>query len=358
MDHLTIEEKSSLNQNCEKAIQLIEPDFDEPGFDHKEVNWSHPIWGLIGSTLGISMLGELGDALQNLEYKENFSMIVKRLKNSREFDGAYNELYIGNNLFKHGISFKINSSFQNTKSPDFIIDFNDREINLEITEKEKSLEYLRVESNSRKITDHLFKGFASEKYVYSLMIYRPLSDTRAQKIFENCLSMEDKVQISGFEEYHINGIVDLYIYKSEFTDRVPIEKRRIFTTMPQIDEITRIKAKIKKKSSQLDDNRPGILLILDNYSWLFNFGQKVNPDLKNKLEEYICDFENISALIIQNNYGYVDDSKEEFVKEDKNCILTQTYNPKTLFTTNKLILLNEYTKNPILKNEIELLKKI
>jgi len=43
---------------------------------------------------------------------------------------------------------------------------------------------------------------------------------------------------------------------------------------------------------------------------------------------------------------------------DDNSILIETYNSKTLFRTNKLILLNEYAKNPLLENEIDLLKRI
>jgi len=358
MNQLTIDEKHSLKQNCENAIRIIEPDFDEQDFDHNKVNWDHPIWGLIGSTPGILMLGELGESLQNLRNMENFSIIVERLKNPREFNGAYNELQIGNNLFKYGISFKINSQLQTKKSPDFVIDFEGREINLEITEKEKSQEWRRAERNAGRIKDYLFKGFASGKYVYSLSIQRPLSDKRTEKIFEQCQLMEENVQNSGLEEYHIPDVIDLYIYKPECIDKVPGESRRIFCTMPRIDEVARIKAKINKKSSQLDNTRPGILLILDNYSWLFNLGQKVDVNLKMKVGEFICDFENISALILQNNYFIANNHQEEFIIEEKNCIFRQAYNPKTLFTTNKLILLNEYTKNPIQKNEIELLKRI
>jgi hypothetical protein len=357
MNQLTIEEKYSLNQNCINAILLIEPDFEKPDFDHNKMSLDHPIWSLIGSTPRSSILGELGEALQNLKNVENFSIIIERLKDSRQFNGAYNEFQIGNSLFKHGISFKINR-LQNTKLPDFMIILNNREINLEVTEKERSQDYIKAEKNAKRITENLFEGLVSGKFHYSVMIYRPLSDKRAQEIFEKCQLMKEKTQNSGFEEYHIQGVIDLYIYKPEFIEKVPVDKRRIFYTLPQNDEVPRIKTKIKKKSSQLDNTRPGILLIIDNYSWLFNIGQKGNPDLKSKLEEYICDFENISALLIQNHYVIPDYFHNESEIVDDNSILIETYNSKTLFTTNKLILLNEYAKNPLLENEIDLLKRI
>lgn len=358
MDQLSPDEKLLLKQNCENAIRIIEPDFDKPDFDSDEVAWDHPIWGFIGNTPGISLLGELGEALQNLRNMENYSSIVERLKHQGEFNGAFNELQTGNRLFKHGISFKINSSVQNTKSPDFTIDFEGREINLEITEKERPLEYKNAERNADRISTYLFVGLASGNYGYSFLIHRPLSNTRALEIYEQCQSMKKNILNSGFEEFHIPDVIDLYIYKPEFQDRVPVERRRIFYTMPRVDEIARIKGKIREKSLQLVGIRPGILLILDNYSWIFNIGQKFDFNLKMAIEEYICDYKNVSALIIQNNYFNANDNQVEFVNEEKNCIFTQSYNPKTLFMTNKIILLNEYAKNPLQRNEIELLKKI
>jgi hypothetical protein len=358
MNQLTPDEKHLLKQNCENVIRIFEPDFDQPNFNPKDVKWVHPIWGYIGHTPGIAMLGDLGEALQNLRNMKNFSTIVERLKHPDQFNGAFDELHTGNNLFKSGIPFTINSQSSSTKSPDFEVHFEGREINLEITEKEKSTEYIKAERNASKITNKLFDGHASGKYSYAVTVNRPLSNNRTQETIEQLELLEKDVQESGFEEYHIPDFIDLYVFKPEFKDKVPVEKRQISYHLPQVDEISRFKLKIRKKSQQLDDKRPGVLLILDDFSWLIHPEQNIDLDLKLSLAEYICDFENISALIIQNNYFLSVDSQTEFMTEEKNCFYKLTNHPKTHFTRQKLVFFNEFAKNPLLKNEIELLNII
>jgi len=108
----------------------------------------------------------------------------------------------------------------------------------------------------------------------------------------------------------------------------------------------------------LTPERPGILLIIDNNSWAFDNPVNSNLNLKHQLDETVYDYTTISALIVLTNYVVVDETQKEFIMEDESFISMQIYNPKTLFTRNKLIILNKYSKYPLTNEEREMLKSI
>ncbi|MDL5502571.1 MAG: hypothetical protein QSU88_05080, partial [Candidatus Methanoperedens sp.] len=72
---------------------------------------------------------------------------------------------------------------------------------------------------------------------------------------------------SGFEEFHMPGIIDIYIFKKENVDKVPKEKRVMQGRTPDFDELSRIKGTIKTKQIQLRTKNPNVLLIFDSLLW-------------------------------------------------------------------------------------------
>jgi len=351
LNHLNPEEKKELRHNCEYAIFC----FGE-GWEKKEESREHPLWAFFGFSIGILQLGLLGEALKNLKNKENFHEIITRLRDKKQFEGAFNETIIGNKLFKAGIQFDFLNQRGSNKSPDITIKFLNREIDLEITEKTLSSEYRKASINSHKIMSCLFP--LPSEYVYFIQIHKPLSSSRAEEIYQRCQEMKETVSETGYQEYHKRGIIDLYMLKREYEQKVPVENRTISAQMPKTDEIRRLRAKIDKKSPQLSDEKPSILIIVDNDFWPSEDAIKSNQDLRNQLEEHVCDHINISALIIVSNFVIAGYQYPEFLKEEDYYMSLLTYNPKTLFTTNKIIIFNEYSKNPLSYEERELVKII
>lgn len=348
MNHLNAEEKRELRFNCEYAIRCFGKDWET-----REESRSHPLWGFFGFSIGILLLGKFGEALQNLKKKENFHEIVKRLHHKDQFEGAFSEIMIGNNLLKAGIQFQFLKP-NIRKTPDIVLDYSGKEINLEITEKETSAEYQRASMNLHEI-DKSLHSLPNNCYFF-YQIHKPLSSSRTEDILQKCQKMKYNVSTTGFEEYHKSGIIDLYIFKRENEQKVPIEHRTISAQLPITDDIRRLKVKISNKSKQLCDEKAGILVVVDNDFWPGEDEKQSNLNLKNNLEEHICDYKNISAFVIINNFAIADIHHTEFLVEEEYFISMMTYNPKTLFTTNKIIIFNEYAKNPLSQEERELVK--
>jgi hypothetical protein len=353
MHHLTPIEKEKLRQNCKYVIHWFGIDWME-----EEKNQSHPLMRYFGSFDGIFLAGELGDALQRLENKENVSDVFKRLFDTRQFESAYNELTIGNNLSKLELDFEFIKQLPKEKSADIVIKAAQREINLEITVKGTSPEYRKALANIKGIEFFFFTSPFIKDYSVQYQIHKPLSKPTAEKILSDCIEKMKNISKSGFEELHIPKVIDLYIIKKGSEDKVPPEHRTISAKLPRIDELARIKNRIIEKSSQLMPDKPGVLLIVDNDSWTFNNPADSNLNLKDQLEESVYDQSNISALAILSNYIILGRQQNEFLMEDDSFISMQTYNPKTLFTKNKLIILNKYSKFPPINEEKEILKRI
>ncbi len=60
----------------------------------------------------------------------------------------------------------------------------------------------------------------------------------------------EKAKKSGFEEFHMPGIIDIYIFKKENVEKVPKEKRVMQGRTPDFDELSRIKGTIKTNSAK------------------------------------------------------------------------------------------------------------
>lgn len=348
MNHLNTEEKRKLRSNCEYAIRCFGKDWET-----REESRSHPLWSFFGYSIGILLLGKFGEALQNLKKKENFHEIFKRLHHKDQFGGAFNEIMIGNNLLKAGIQFQFLKP-DTKKTPDIVLYYSGKEINLEITEKETSAEYKMASMNLHKIDTSLYS--LPKNCFFHYHIHKPLSNSRTEDILQKCQKMKHNVSKTGFEKYHKSGIIDLYIFKRENEQKVPIEHRTISAQLPRTDEIRRFKGKISDKSKQLCEEKAGILVVVDNDFWPGEDEKQSNLNLKNNLEEHICDHKNISAFVIINNCVIADIHHTEFLVEEEYFISMMTFNPKTLFTTNKIIIFNEYAKNPLSQEERELVK--
>ncbi|KAB2948439.1 MAG: hypothetical protein MPEBLZ_01818 [Candidatus Methanoperedens nitroreducens] len=329
----------------------------------KEENKSHPLMDYFYNNAPwcLKWVGELGLAIESLNKKENFDQIKKRLFLSNDFEETYSELRIGYSLLNSGFSFEFlkPSKIKKKKTPDIVINMDNREIFLEITTKNNPEDPLKSLQNFQKISwFFLSKDYTiTNNLLFYFDILRPLSTPRTHQIIKICGDLLEKAKKSGFEEYHEPNIIDIYICKNENVDKVPKEKRVMQGRTSEFDEFSRIKGTIKSKEAQLISENPNVLLIFDSFLWHLDNKELFYANFINSLEETVNQFTNISAVIIYIEKYYHPDIESSVIK-GRNYLIIQEYDAKLLKLINKLIILNEFANHPLLPHEIEKLKQI
>ena len=299
--------------------------------------------------------------IESLKKKENFDGILKRLLLNDAFEEAYYELRVGFYLFKSGVLFEFlkPSKKMKEKTPDIVMNIGDRKIFLEITKKSNPDDPLNSSQNFQKISWFLL---SKDSQIYTdfgfyFDILKPLSTPRTEQILKICENLLEKAKKSGYEEYHIPNTIDLYIFKRENVGKVPKEKRVNRGRTPDFDELFRIKGTIKEKERQLRVENPTILLIFDSLLWGLENKELFYSKLVDTLEETVNQFTNLSAVLIYIETYYFSDD-ESFIIEGRNYIAMQGSDKELLRSKNKVILLNEFARYPLLGQEIDILKSI
>lgn len=340
-------EKQELLRNWSYLREVLGEDW----FKKDEIR-RHPLRSYFYNSApwNLRWIAELGSGIKTLKQKENFNNILERLLSEEEFQSAYYEFRVGYSLIKAGISFDFIKPIKKKKKPDIVIHSENRDIFLEVTKKEVPEDYVKAAQNENKINGFLFSK--TDAIGYYVDILKPLSTPRTDEILKKCEELIIKAKESGFEELHIPKIIDVYIFKKENLNKVPKEKRVTRSTMPDFDELFRIKGTIKEKAPQLNFENPGLLLIFDSNFWPENM-EVFYSKLIDTLEETVYEFTNLSAAIINIETYLLDDT--QFIKEDDNHIIIDN-NLSRLGS--KVIILNKYAKYPLSRKEIAILKKI
>jgi len=329
----------------------------------KEESKRHPLrWYLINQAPWcLRWIGELGFGIKCLNEKENFEDILNKLRLNIDFEETYSEFRVGYSLFKFGISFEFLKRSKKQKTPDVVINVDNRKIFLEITTKNTPVAFLNAGRNFDKLNDFFMSKViaSSDDLKYYFDVPTHLYPATVESIIELCEDLFKNVKKSGFEEFHIPSIIDIYILKKDNIERVPKEKRVIKGEPIELDELYRIKGTIGTKEVQLRTNNPGILIIFDPVLQPQPYKSKEYFDLENVkiIEHHINGFPNLSTVIIYVERYYYPDS-ESFVKKEGNYLTIQEYDEKLLILKNKVIILNEFAKHPLLPHEIEILKSI
>lgn len=323
----------------------------------KEESKLHPLHGYFYNAAPwcLRWIGELGESIKYLQEKENFDDILKRLISNYTFEEAYCELRVGYSLFKLGVPFEFLRPLKKKKTPDIVMNIGERKIFVEITKKNSPEDPLHSSQNYNEISWFLLDKIPSN-FSYNFDILKPLSTPRTNQIIKICEDMIDKAKKSGFEEFHIPNIIDLYIYEREYIDRVPTEKQVMRGRTPDFDELSRIRGTIKTKEIQLRSEQPNVLLIFDSLLWPLENKELFYSKLVDTLEETVYQFTNLSAVIIYIETYFMDD--EPIIKSERNYIAIQGYDEELLRSKNKVIIINEFAVHPLLQNEIEILKNI
>lgn len=152
---------------------------------------------------------------------------MKRLLSNDYFEEAYYGFRVGCSLFKLGITFEFLKPSKKKKTPDIVMKLGDREIFLEVTKKNNPEDPLNSSQNFQKISwFFLSKDYTiTNSFGFYFDILKPLSTPRTNQILKKCEDLLEKAKKSGFEEFHMPDIIDIYIFKKENVDKVPKEKR-------------------------------------------------------------------------------------------------------------------------------------
>jgi hypothetical protein len=352
MDNLNPEKKRDLRKNCEFAIRQ----FSEDWLDREESK-IHPLRGFLGSSIGVSELGELGLAIRLLQSQENFPKIMERLRSPNQFYGAYSEVLVGYWLKNAGVNFNYLKPKKKSSSSDIRIHSAQRDLIFEITTKDYPEEYLKAHQIFSKFSNTLL--FNKKGLSVCALNHRSLtSEHHADEILRTCEDLIEKAAVSGFEELHLKKIIDVYILRPENMERVPKRHRSFTFIMPKTDEYARIRGTIKEKARQLNQNVPGVVLIFDQHFWPLRHIGHFATKLRHELEEKIFEYPNLSALVLITQFGDTSLDKQNIIRENDSWIAMRTFDPKSIISKYKVVIWNKYATYPLNEDEREILKKI
>lgn len=330
------------------------PDFLGMDWISDEKNKNHPLWIWFGNSVEVLRLSELGLSLQLLQNKTLFPDILSRLlSDTPSFEGAYYELITGYYLFKHGYAFEYVKEKKRNRSSDIILQGPEREILVEITHKDYPDEFILYFNNNRRIT--IFLMLHLDGLIYNIDVLKPLSTPTTEQIINECKILIEQAKISGFEEYHEINVIDIYIYKLEFQEKVPIEKRKMQLKFPELDEIPRIKGTIKEKQKQIDLTKAGVIIIYDDICFCQTPFEDHNMNLIFELDQVVYEYPNISALILISTEHPVSNDRDNYSKISSEFIIRNVYEIDMMRRRNILVIFNKYASLPFDEVEKEMI---
>jgi hypothetical protein len=266
--------------------------------------------------------------------------LSRLLSDTPSFEGAYYELLTGYYLFKHRCAFEYVEKKKKNCSSDIILQGPKREILLEITHKDYPSEFILSFSNCRRITNFLMLN--SDGLIHNIDVHKPLSTPATEQIIRESKKLIDKAKESGFEEYHERNVIDIYFFKLEFHDCVPIEKRKMQLKFTDLNEISRIKGTIIEKQRQLDKNMPGVIIIYDDLCFCQSTFEEYNMNLIFELDQVVYEYPSISALILISTEYPVSDDREDYLKITSDYIARNIYEIDMMRRRNILVIFNKF----------------
>jgi hypothetical protein len=257
---------------------------------------------------------------------------------------------------KSEVSFDFLPIKKKGKTPDIVVKSSNRNLIVEVTTKDYSEDYWVAYQNDRKIS--MWEFSLPREFGYYKKIHRPLlSSGTVEEILSKCEKLRVEVENTGYGEFHIPHTIDYYLFRWGNEERVPKKNRVNRGKYPVTDEYNRLRGTIKDKVKQLNSNSPSILVIIDPMFFprkLRYFDKKMRLEL----EETVYRYPNLSAVMIIAQFAdTAEDYSNQLIENDRS-ISMKTYDPKTLFSTYKIVILNKFAKFPLTVGEKGFIKKI
>jgi len=256
------------------------------------------------------------DALKTLKNAENYSSLLTRIKDPLKFNEALSVLEYAYKFSKIDFKVVIDPSVkisETEKTPDLKIVDQDKgdELFVEVSQLLESETEKRAFETLNKITNVIWRQVPF--FTYCGRIYKTLSKRHLEEVCRKIERLIEEVkQDRAFRELTISGVIEIGIapvddltHLEEWASDKGLKIGLFEGPRFEIDEVRRIRTKIRKEQKQLPNNSPNILVILDrNFNMLTrNIDQAIS-----ELEEEVYEYNHLLFVIIAGkHFGFGED---------------------------------------------------
>jgi hypothetical protein len=338
--HFTYKEQEDLINELSSLRDIV----GEEIFSNKQ----HPIFSFVHNTAPWTRkwFYHLSKNLNVLKSSENFSSIVKRLKSLDKFYESISVIDIASPLKKENFEVTFDSKVQvekrkDKKEPDIRLfnPYTNESVFVEVTESHAS--YEETEANRTYVN---MKGefIFDDEIDYYIKIHMVLSPPRIQELSQEITNVINDVKKNRkLKTIEIEGVIDAgFVLKSDKGGLVKWAESKSMKHSYQgppteIDEVTRIKSKVRLKKKQLPKDAASIITI---HTSKMHFIEKDLEESIRKIAEQVYEFQNIFCVVIYGS-SYLDG--EEITKNISGNIYKRKYN-RNIGCDDLIIIYNRY----------------
>lgn len=307
------EEIENINEEqkdkAKKAILFLK---EELGKNYlKEIDADHPIYFNIINHVVTTRLWfiDFASDIKRLREFPNYKALQSKLIKPNRFPEAFSELELAIKFCKSGFNIEFEPIVQvnnRQKVPDLKVTncLNEESFNCEVSISKLSDIAIKAE----KIEYEIFIELQFPNFLESAgRVEKMLSDGEKKEIIEKIRELKKEVnEKTGFGELVIKGLITLGIATKENEDKLVNWAKdhkcelKSFTGPPyEVDELKRMKNKLRQEWKQLPYDEPNLIMIYDN-DFFYTSGDALTGI--NQLEDFLTGYKNINGIIIRGKY--------------------------------------------------------
>jgi hypothetical protein len=303
-------------KEAKDALQFLRADLGEnflveaskqghPFFDvhrSKDVIFSGTNYSYIGTIRNTSpwtrkWMNWLAAALRQIESQNNYRDLLKRIKNKYQFIETISVLDTSYKL--SSVGFKVSSI-----EPKIIVDGVVKKPDLRMTDKSMKDFFVEVSTNTidEKTQSSLkaistfsdFMRLIHPSITYSGIIHQEYASEHREEIINKTIPAIEKCQREkSFQELHEQNVVQLGFALSEkdndfrtWCSQMELNAGQVYMPTAEVDQVTRIRRKIREKQNQFQRDCPNIIVLRNDYLFFKRNYQTLIGDLENEVFRY------------------------------------------------------------------------
>lgn len=349
-DSLKHEEKTQVLHGLTKLKQVLDDDWlRQAGKQH------HPLVAYILNKQPWSLLwlAEFGMKLDALRKLPNFDRLARRLRNSKEYTGAEAEAEVAAKLVTEGITNvelypKVEVKGK-PKEPELRALVDGGDVYFEVTVLREPKDSLDAWRTHQELRYTLFDRETLHQLLYFCQIHKILSKPRIEELKANIKrAIAEVKQTRQYAYIGEQGVLDyLVIHRSKqeqcdaLVNRFGM-KKEVSGPPFESDDIRRLKHKLREKSRQLPEEKPGVIIVFAN---LIHFGspERFYEELVYQVEETVYDRDNVVLAVIISKTGELG----QVSKVDRKPHYILVRKSRNLVQESVVVVKNRYSKFPI-----------
>lgn len=346
-DSLKHEEKTQVLHGLTKLRQVFDDDWLRQA--RKE---HHPLAAYILNKAPWSQLwlAEFGTKLDALKKLANFDRLARRLRSSTEYTGAEAEVEAAAKLVTASITdIELYPRVEvkgKPKEPELRAIVDGEDVYFEVTALREPKDSLDAWRTHQELAYALFDRETLHQLLYFCQIHKILSKPRVAELKSKIKrAIAEVKQTRKYAYIGEQGVLDyLVIHRSKqeqcdaLVNRFGM-KKEISGPPFERDDIRRLKHKLREKSRQLPEDKPGVMVVFGNLIY-FGSPERFYEDLVYQVEETVYNLDNVVLAAIISKTGELGQVSE--VNQKPHYILVRK--SRNLVQESVVVFKNRYSK--------------